>query len=109
MRGENYILAYYQAIVEGSVCVGKWVRAVYERIVRGLEEKRWFYDAKKASAAVDWIEAHCFHTEGPLEPGALKLELWQKAFVSTVFGIVDGKGLRQFREKGDRSGCCEFR
>lgn len=98
MAGQNFILAYYQAIVDGSVCVGRWVRLVYERIVRGLEEKRWYYDAKKAGAAVDWIEAHCFHTEGPLAPGPLKLELWQKAFVACVFGIVDENGCRQFRE-----------
>ena len=28
----------------------------------------------------------------------IKLELWQKAFLSAIFGIVDQNGLRQFRE-----------
>ena len=98
MNGKSYIDAYYQAIKNGSVVVGRWVRLLYEYIVRGVEEGRFFYDAKKANSAIKWIEKHCFHTEGPLAPGPFKLELWQKALVSCIFGIVDEKGLRQFRE-----------
>lgn len=71
---------------------------VYKRIIEGLENKQFFFDQKKANQAINWIEAHCFHTEGPLAPSPLKLELWQKAFISCVFGIVDKDGLRQFRE-----------
>lgn len=98
MQGESYIYAYYQDIKDGSVVVGKWIRLLYEYIVRGLEEKRFFYDAKKANSAIEWIETHCFHTEGPLAPGPFILELWQKAMLSCMFGIVDESGRRQFRE-----------
>ena len=65
----NYIFAYYQKIKDGSVTVGRWVRLIYEYIIDGLEQKAFFFDQKKANAAVDWIEAHAFHTEGPLAPG----------------------------------------
>lgn len=98
MKGESYIHAYYQDIIDGSVVVGRWVRLLYEYIIHGLEEKRFFFDPKKANNAIEWIEAHCFHTEGPLAPGPFKLELWQKALLSCMFGIVDGNGNRQFRE-----------
>ena len=98
MHGESYIYAYYQDIKDGSVVVGQWVRLLYEHIIRGLEEKLFFYDAKKANAAIEWIETHCFHTEGPKAPGPFVLELWQKALLSCMFGIVDEKGTRQFRE-----------
>ncbi len=98
MQGESYIWAYYQDIKDGSVVVGRWVRLLYEYIVRGLEEKQFFYDPKKANAAIDWIEKHCFHTEGPLAPGPFVLELWQKALVACMFGIIDETGRRQFRE-----------
>ena len=94
----NYIYAYYQQIKNGSVTVGRWIALVYEYLVTGLEKKQFFFDQRKANQAVDWFEAHCFHTEGPLAPGALKLELWQKAMLSAIFGIVDEKGNRQFRE-----------
>ena len=98
MDKDNYIYAYYQKIKDGSIVVGAWVRKVYAYILQGLEEKAFFYDQKKAHAAIEWIEAHAFHTEGPLAPGPFILELWQKAFLSCVFGIVDSAGLRQFRE-----------
>ena len=98
MDGTSWIYAYYQDIKDGSAVVGRWVRLLYEHIVRGLEEKRFFYNAKKANGAIEWIEKHCFHTEGPLAPGPFELELWQKALVSCIFGIEDEKGLRQFRE-----------
>lgn len=95
----NWIYEYYQQIVNGSVIVGKWIRLLYEEIIKGIEEKRYVFDIKKANDAVNWIEKHCFHTVGFLAPGALKLELWQKAAVSCLFGILDPKtNKRQFRE-----------
>ena len=97
--GDNYILAYYQAIKERSVTVSDWIRRLYNYIVRNLEDRALIFDQKKANDAIEWIELHCFHTEGPRAPGPLKLELWQKAMVSCMFGVCDPKtGKRQFRE-----------
>lgn len=98
MKQDNFIYEYYQKIKDGRIVVGKWIMLLMEYIVNGLEKKEFFFDKKKANHAVEWIEEHCFHTEGKLAPGYLKLELWQKAFVSCLFGIVDKNGLRQFRE-----------
>ena len=98
MTKDNAIYSYYQGIKNGTFTVGTWIELIYEYIVRGLEEKRFFFDQKKANAVIDWIEGHCFHTEGPLAPGPLTLELWQKAFISSIYGIVDADGKRQFRE-----------
>lgn len=95
---DNYILAYYQQIKNGSITVGKYIAMLYEYIQHGLDSKQFFFDQKKANDAIEWIESRCFHVKGPLAPGFLKLELWQKALVSCIFGIVDAKGRRQFRE-----------
>lgn len=94
----NYIFAYYQAILNGTETVGRWVRLIYEYIIKGLETKSFFYDHKKARAAILFVEQFCHHHEGELAPGLIKLELWQKAFLSMLFGIVDETGARQFRE-----------
>ena len=75
----NPIYQYYQAIKNGSVIVGEYIEKLYEIIVKGLEEGAFTYDATKANNAIEWIENHVFHTEGPLAPGLIKLELWQKA------------------------------
>ena len=71
---------------------------MYEYLIKGLQEKQFFFDAHKANAAIEWKVTHCFHTEGPLAPGPLKLEVWQKAKTSAIYGIVDENGNRIFRE-----------
>ena len=96
--GDSWILTYYQGISNGTYLVGQWIRLIYEYIIKGLQEKQFFFDGAKAKRAIDWIETHCFHTEGPLAPQNLTLEVWQKAMVSAIFGIVDENGNRQFRE-----------
>ena len=95
---ENWILTYYQKVTDGSICVGEYIRLILEYLIHGLEQKEFFYDQKKADDAIEWIEEHGFHTEGKLAPGNLVLELWEKAFIASLFGIVDVNGLRQFRE-----------
>lgn len=95
---DNHIYGYYQAIVDGSVIVGDWIKRLYKYIIDGIEAKEFRFDQKKADRAINWIEKYCHHTEGPLAPGPLVLELWQKAMVSSMFGIVDQNGNRQFRE-----------
>ena len=94
----NWILSYYQRIVDGSELVGRWTRLIYEYLVKGLDSGLFFYDAKRANSVIDWIESHCFHVKGPLAPANLKLELWQKAFISSLYGVVDQNGKRQFWE-----------
>ena len=92
----NYINEYYQKIKDGSIIAGHWVIRLYEIIQEGLQKKSFFYDAKKANRAIKFIENYCHHSKGRND--LFKLELWQKALVSVMFGIVDENGLRQFRE-----------
>ena len=94
----NYILQYHKKIEDGTIIVGKWIRLLYEYLIKGLDNNQFFFDKKKADGVISWIENHCYHTEGPLAPSPLKLELWQKAFLSVVYGIVDKDGKRHFRE-----------
>jgi phage terminase large subunit-like protein len=92
----NYIQAYHHAIQTGEVTVGKWVRLLYDRITAGLRDGVYHFDARKANRAIEFIEAFCHHCEG--RDDLITLELWQRAAVSVIFGVVDENGLRQFRE-----------
>lgn len=94
----NPIFEYYQAIRDGSANVGRWTALGYEYIIKGLENKSFYYSPKKANRAIRFIENFVHHHEGALAPQLLKLELWQKAFIAAVFGIVDENNHRQFRE-----------
>ena len=92
----NHIYDYYSQIKSGQVIVGKYIKQIYEYIIKGLEDRQFFFNAKKAQKAVRFIEEFCHHCEG--RDDLLILELWQKALVSIMFGIVDGADIRIFRE-----------
>lgn len=94
----NYIYERYQRIKDGTDIEGKLLTSWYEYIVKGLEKKTFYFDQKKAGRAIRYIESFCHHHEGELAPQLIKLELWEKADLSIIFGIVDSKGARQFRE-----------
>ena len=94
----NAIQEYWDEIQTGGVVVGKWIRLLYEVIIRGLTEGRWFYSEKLALNAIGFIERYCHHYKGVLAPKRLKLSLWQRAAISIIFGIVDAEGKRQFSQ-----------
>jgi len=94
----NYIYEYYQAIWNGSVTVGFWIRSLYEKIMAGIEDGTYIFDQKKANNAIRFVEKYCKHNKGKLGGKPLILELWQKAALSCIYGIVDQEGKRQFRE-----------
>ena len=94
----NFISEYYRQINDGRITAGKWIHALYAMIANGLSEGLFFYDDRKAQRAIKFVENFAHHHEGPLAPGLIKLELWQKALLSVIFGIVDANGNRQFRE-----------
>jgi len=94
----NYILEYYQGIMNGEIIVGKDIRTWYTLVVNRIQSGEYIYSAKKAKSAVVFIENFCRHHQGELAPQKIKLELWEKAFISVVFGILDTEGNRQFRE-----------
>ncbi len=95
---DNYILEYNKRIQTGEIIVGKYVRMFYDRLIADLESERVTFSAKQANFAVKFIETFCRHHEGDLAPNKIKLELWQKALVSVLFGVMDHDGNRQFRE-----------
>ncbi len=92
----NYIQEYYYRIQKGEIVVGQWIRLLYEKITAGLRDGLFYFDDRKANRAIMFIESFCRHCEGRND--LIKLELWQKATVCLMFGIVDEDGLRIFRE-----------
>lgn len=94
---DNWIFKYHEAIQKKEVIVGVWVRLCFKILTTGLLNGEWEFNEKKANKAIKFIENFCHHSEGRSD--LLHLELWQKAIVSAIFGIMDKTtGYRQFRE-----------
>lgn len=75
---------------------------VYKHIVDSIinnEQSEWEYSEAKAQHAIDFIERYCKHSKGSVAGQPFILELWQKALIAAMFGIV-GKidGYRKYQE-----------
>ena len=103
---DNYIFRYYDAIrrikrgekVEGVRAAGQFIHDIFRILTDGIKSGEYLFDARKAEKAIRFIENFCHHSEGRAD--LLKLELWQKAVVSAIFGIMDPDrpDCRMFRE-----------
>lgn len=64
---------------------------------RGERYKRWHYDQSKADHAIRFVESFCCQTSGEIGK-KLRLQPFQKFFISAIFGWVDDDGNREFQE-----------
>ena len=95
----NYILTYYNLIKSGKIEVSKKVKKQYEKIVYDIENPgKYHFDIDKATRPIEFIEKFCKHSKGQWAGKPVLLDLWQKAIIQAVFGFVDDKGLRRYRE-----------
>lgn len=97
----NYITEYVNAIRAGKCIVSNRVKKVYEGLQRDIESPAcgYVFDEAKANRPIEFIERFCRHSKGEWAGKPVKLELFQKAFISALFGFVsETTGLRRYRE-----------
>lgn len=96
----NCIKEYYKGIKLGKYVVSKRVEKQYARLVHDINNPgKYIFDECKAKRPIEFIEKFCKHSKGEWAGKPVILELFQKAFISALFGFVDkDTGLRRYRE-----------
>lgn len=97
----NYIAEYVDAFRSGKCIVGKRIRKQYEKLLADIEKPTggYIFDEKRAERPIQFIERFCRHSKGEWAGKPVKLELFQKAFISALFGFIDEKThVRKYRE-----------
>lgn len=99
----NYIEEYNNAIQSGEINACKRIKAVYARLARETDPKyclasQYRFDEARANRPIEFIETFCKHSKGEWAGQNIRLELFQKAFLQSLFGFVDNDGLRRYRE-----------
>lgn len=93
------IFEYYRKIESGEIKTSLKVQKIYKHIVECLKDgSRFVYDKDRADRAIEFIENFCKHSKGKWGGQPIILELWQKAFVCALFGVIY-KDLKQRRFK----------
>lgn len=99
MQKINYIARYWKKIESGDIEVSAKVRRTMEQlmeIVNG-KNKKYHFDPLLANRPIWFIENLCKQSKGAVGKD-LKLELFQKAIIQAVYGIVDKHGKRKTQE-----------
>lgn len=89
---------YFGAILDGKIVACDKMKRMSEVLIeRYLAPDEFHFDHDIAKRHTDFIEKFCKLPSGAIgEP--LKLELFQKARLQTLFGFVDDNNLRQYNE-----------
>ncbi|MBA8773031.1 terminase large subunit [Staphylococcus coagulans] len=96
----NYIEQYYQKIKSGDIVASKRITKQYEKLVHDMyNHDKYIYDNDKARRPIQFIETFCRHSKGDLAGKPLILDLFQKAYISALFGFIDkDTGKRRYTE-----------
>ena len=71
----------------------------YNKITDEIETHTYIFDEKKSLRCIHFIEKYCKQSKGIWSGKPLKLELFQKAFLQSLFGFVDkDTGLRKYKK-----------
>ncbi len=96
----NYIVQYWQEMEKGNIVVSKRIYKQYQKLVQDIEHHdRYIFDEAKANRPIKFIETFCKHSKGELAGKPLKLALFQRAYISALFGFIDkDTGHRRYTE-----------
>lgn len=100
-RCERAIRDYFGGILAGDIVACRKMKQAASRIMRQLDNADSLYPyhfrEEYAAKHVDFIETFCRLPSGRLGH-PFRLELFQLAILSVIFGFVDADGARQYRE-----------
>lgn len=102
-KSNGYLEAYYQACKRGEYIIGIELSLSLENLVKEQISAEYKYDTTLADKYIDFMENCVRLTKSPFYNKPMKLMLWQKAWISALFGfkIYDkemGRWVNRFKE-----------
>lgn len=98
----NAIIEYHKKIQSKKEVTSLKIKKVYKHLVNDIiknDNSEWEYDSEKGNHAIEFIERYCKHSKGAMGGQPFILELWQKALIAAMFGIVHKiDGTRKYQE-----------
>lgn len=95
----NPVLEYWEEIESGREIVDHKIYVMYKYLAHLIKNPgEYFYSAKRANHILEFAENYCKLSKGAGAGKNVRLELWEKAMLAAVFGIIDINGIRLCRE-----------
>lgn len=87
VKSNGYLEEYREAIRRSEIIAGVELITELDNLLQDMSNDRYLYDTTDADVRIDFME-HCIRlTKSPFYNKPMKLMLWQKAFISAVYGF----------------------
>lgn len=96
-KSNGFLEEYYSACNRGEVLVGAELFTELENLMADLKNKNYIYDTRDADKRINFME-HCVRlTKSPFYGKPMQLLLFQKAFISALYGFKMKDGTDRFQ------------
>ncbi len=86
-HSNGYLEEYHDKIMSGEIIAGYELKAELSKLMEEMGDDRYIYDTRDADLRMDFMENCVRLTKSPFYGQPMKLMLWQKAFISAVYGF----------------------
>lgn len=95
----GYLEEYYRKCKSGEILIGRELMTELERLIDDLDNPRYIYNVLDANMRIEFIEGCVKLTKSPFFGQPMKLLLFQKAFISALYGFkMADSGLDRFKK-----------
>lgn len=87
LNSNGFLEQYYREIDDGKIIAGQELKMELRKLIADLDDDRYVYDCRDADFRIDFMENCVKLTKSPFYGQPMKLMLWQKAFISALYGF----------------------
>lgn len=97
INSNGYFEQYYESVMSGERVCGNDLKQCLERVNKFIHHENYIYDTEEADKRIRFLERWYRGTKEPYYNKPIEVMLWQKAFISAVYGTYRLDGRRQFQ------------
>lgn len=112
-HSNGFLETYFEKSKTGEIVIGEDLRTELENLMEDMNSDEYIYDTSDADTVIDFIENCVKLTKSPFYGKPMKLMLFQKAYISALYGfkMLDGcdrfkKSLYEIGRKNGKSELC---
>lgn len=99
IKTNGYLEEYYSKCKSGEILIGQELRQELDNLIEDMNNPRYNYDTTAADVRIEFMQGCVRLTKSPYYNKPMILMLWQKAFISAVYGFkMADSGFDRFKK-----------
>ena len=98
VKSNGYLEEYYSKAKSGEIIIGQELKTELKTLIDDMQGEDYLYDTTNADIRIDFIENCVRLTKSPFYGQPMVLMLFQKAFISALYGFKMNNGDDRFKK-----------